>query len=104
MAYSPKTQRHIYLSLLSQVALIIFAVWLRGMRNQLNLSDIEFAIIQTRLSVCIYILLLVTPRLMFQWPFFDKKDVTSKFEDGQFFFRGLLNSESLNWVLIRHRV
>ena len=103
MAYSTKTQRYFYLPLLSQVALTIFAVWLCSGRNQVNLSDIEFAIIQTRSPVSIYILLLVIPRLFLQRPAF-KKDATSKSDDGQSFFRGVLNSESLDWALIRHRV
>ncbi|KIL60808.1 hypothetical protein M378DRAFT_908676 [Amanita muscaria Koide BX008] len=102
IAYSTKTQRHFYLPLLSQVALAIFAVWLCG-RNQLNFSDIEFAVIQTRSPVSIYILLLVIPRLLFQRPTFKKKDTTSKSHDGQSFFRGMINSESLDWALIRHR-
>lgn len=93
IAYSTKTQRHFYLPLLSQTALTIFAVWLCRGRNQLNISDIDFAIIQTRSPVSIYILLLVIPRLLFQ-----------RLHDGQSFFRGILNSESLDWALIRHRV
>jgi hypothetical protein len=103
IAYSTKTQRHFYLPLLSQVALTIFAVWLCRGRNQLNLSDIEFTIIQTRSPVSIYILLLVIPRLFFQRPAFKRKVATSKSYDGQSFFRGIFNSESLDWTLIWHR-
>ena len=54
IAYSTKVQRWFYFPLLSQLAVIIFAIWLCRGRNQLSLSDVEFAIIQTRspVSIC----------------------------------------------------
>ena len=102
IAYSTKVQQWFYFPLLSQLVLIIFAIWLCRGRNQLSLSDVEFAIIQTRSPVSIYVLLLVIPRLFFQRLGF-KKDATSKVNNGQTFFRGVFSSGSLDWVIIWHQ-
>ena len=99
IAYSTKVQRWFYFPLLSQLAVIIFAIWLCRGRNQLSLSDVEFAIIQTRSPVSIYVLLLVIPRLFFQRSSF-KKDDMSNFNNGQSFFRGAFSSGRLDWAII----
>jgi hypothetical protein len=100
IAYSTKVQRWFYFPLLSQLAVMIFAIWLCNGRNQLSVSDIEFAIIQTRSPLSIYVLVLVIPRLFFQRPCF-KKDFTSKFNSGQSFFRGAFSS--IDWTIIWRR-
>ena len=83
--------------------MIIFAIWLCRGRNQLSLSDVEFAITQTRSPVSIYVtVLLVIPRLFFQRPGF-KKDVTSNSNSGQSFFPGAFSSGSFDWTIIWHR-
>ncbi|KAF9525178.1 hypothetical protein CPB83DRAFT_558952 [Crepidotus variabilis] len=68
IAYSTveKRRRSIYINLLSQQALIILSIWLSLRRNQLSVSDIQFAIIQTRSPVSVYALLLLIPRLFFE--------------------------------------
>jgi uncharacterized membrane protein YecN with MAPEG domain len=103
IAYSAKVQRWFYFPLLSQLAVIIFAIWLCNGRNQLSLSDIEFAIIQTRSPVSIYVLLLVIPRLFFKRPSF-KRDATSNSNSGQSFFRDAFSLGNLDWEIIWHRV
>jgi len=102
IAYSTKVQRWFYFPLLSQLAVIIFAIWLCRGRNQLSLSDVEFAIIQTRSPVSIYVLLLVIPRLFFHRPTF-KKDATSSSNNGQSVFPGAFSLGSLDWAIIWHR-
>ena len=92
---STKTQRRFYLPLLSQVALTILAIWLCRGNDQLNRSDIEFAIVQTRSPVSVYILLLVVPRLFFQRSAFKRDDAPSN--------NDMLRPESLDWALVRHR-
>ena len=101
IAYSTKPERHLYLPLLIQQALIIVAIWLCWGRNQLSLSDIEFAITQTRSPVSIYALVFVIPRLFLEKSAFKKGYLN---DDGQPFFRRGFTSRDLDWPLIKHRI
>ena len=98
IAYSTKVQWWFYFPLLSQLAVIIFAIWLCRGRNQLSLSDVEFAIIQTQSPVSIYVLLLVIPHLFFQWPGF-KKDAMSNSNNSQSFC-STFSLGNIDWEII----
>ena len=102
IACSIKVQRWFYFPLFSQLAVIIFAIWLCSGWNQLSLSDVKFAIIQTRSPAHIYIQVLVIPRLFFQRPSF-KKDITSNSNSGQSFFCSAFSSGNFDWTIIWHR-
>ncbi|KDR67724.1 hypothetical protein GALMADRAFT_1074994 [Galerina marginata CBS 339.88] len=101
IAYSTKPQRYPYFPLFLQQALIIFSIWLCRGRNQLSLSDLDFAIVQTRSPVSIYVLLLIIPRLFLEKAVL-KKDCPTK--DRRSFFRCCLNLGDLDWGLMIHRI
>ncbi|KAG6825380.1 hypothetical protein H0H92_003918, partial [Tricholoma furcatifolium] len=99
LSYSSKIQQRCYLPLLSQLITVIFAIWLCNDRNQLRLSDLEFATLQTRSPVSIYVILLVIPRLFSQSVFKSLPDSVKPVS----VFRRIFKSETLNWTLICYR-
>jgi hypothetical protein len=64
MSWSNKSPRHYYIAILAQMAFIVLGTLIRS--NSLSIVDVNFAIIQTRSPVCVYIFLLVIPRLLRQ--------------------------------------
>lgn len=76
MSWSNKSPRHYYSAILAQMAFIVLGTLIRS--NYLSIVDINFAIIQTRSPVCVYIFLLVIPRLLLQSNTWKKEEKAQK--------------------------
>ncbi|KAF8168843.1 hypothetical protein K438DRAFT_244959 [Mycena galopus ATCC 62051] len=63
IAWSTKSPRSYYGLLFSQIISILISVFISIGRNQISISDAEFAVLLTRSPICAYCVLLVLPRL-----------------------------------------
>ncbi|KAF8175678.1 hypothetical protein K438DRAFT_86862 [Mycena galopus ATCC 62051] len=63
IAWSTKSPRSYYALLFSQIMSILLSVFISIGRNQISISDAEFAVLLTRSPICAYCVLLVLPRL-----------------------------------------
>ncbi|KAF8168849.1 hypothetical protein K438DRAFT_1856242 [Mycena galopus ATCC 62051] len=62
IAWSPKSPRSYYGLLFSQIFSILISVFISIGRNQISISDAEFAVLLTRSPICAYCVLMVLPR------------------------------------------
>ncbi|KAK7443457.1 hypothetical protein VKT23_015630 [Stygiomarasmius scandens] len=98
--------RSCYAKILLQILFILIGTLSSISRNQLNVADAQFTIVQTRSPVCVYILLFIIPRLFFHNSMYKQigAQKTARKLDWRILFDRFLALLSILLVLILHLV